>query len=61
MHVCSSALAWPGEGLSFKLDLNIHGGGMQNVGTIRVTPWPLFMSGLGPLAKYGTGVNYYHM
>ena len=24
-------------------------------------PGPLFMSGLGPLARYGTGVSHYHM
>ena len=35
--------------------------GGQNVGTIRVTPWPLFMSGLGHLARYCTSVNHYHM
>ena len=44
-------LQWPGEGPLFKLNLSKFWG--QNVGTIRVTPGPLFMSGLGPLAREG--------
>ena len=39
-------LEWPGEGPLFQLDLKKCRG--QNLGTIRVTPGPLFMSGLGP-------------
>ena len=35
-----------GEGPLFELDLNKCWG--QDVGTIRVTPGPLFISGLGP-------------
>ena len=42
-------LEWPREGSLFLLDLNKCQG--ENVGTIRVTPGPLFMSGLGPLAR----------
>ena len=42
-------LEWPREGPLFELILNQCWG--QNVGTIRVTPRPLFMSGLGPLAS----------
>ena len=34
------------------------GGGGRNVGTIRIISGPLFMSGLGPLVIYGTGVNH---
>ena len=42
-------LKWPGEGPLFQLDWkNCRG---QNVGTIRVTPWGIIMSGLGPLAS----------
>ena len=40
-------LEWPGEGPLFELNLNKCWG--QNVGTIRVTPGPLFMPGLGTL------------
>ena len=39
-------LEWPGEGQLFELNLNKCWA--QNVGTIRVTPGSLFMSGLGP-------------
>ena len=42
-------LEWPGEGPLFELNLNKCWG--QDVGTIRVTPGPLFMSGLGPWAR----------
>ena len=42
-------LEWPREVPLFQLDLNKCRG--QNMGTIRVTPRPLFMSGLGPLVK----------
>ena len=42
-------LEWPGEGALFELNLNKCWG--QNVGTIRVTPGPLFMSGLEQLAR----------
>ena len=42
-------LEWPGEGSLFELNLNKCWG--QNVCTIRVTPGPLFMSGLGSLAR----------
>ena len=52
-------LEWPGEAPLFKLNLNKYCG--QNVGTIRVTPGPLFMSGLGSLARQDTSVNHYHM
>ena len=41
-------LEWPGEGPLFEFNLNKCWG--QNVGTIQVTPGPLFMSGLWPLA-----------
>ena len=40
---------WPGEGPLFELNLNKCWG--QDVGTIRVTPELLFMSGLGLLAR----------
>ena len=40
-------LEWPGEGPLF--ELNKYWG--QNVGTIQVTSRPLFMPGLGPLAR----------
>ena len=42
-------LEWPGQGPLFEFNLNKCWG--QNVGTIRVTPGPLFMSGLWPLAR----------
>ena len=42
-------LGWPEEGPLFEFNLNKCWG--QNVGTIRVTPGPLFMSGLWPLAR----------
>ena len=42
-------LEWPGKGPLFELDLNKCRG--QNVGTIRVTPGPLFMSGPGQLTR----------
>ena len=42
-------LELPEEGQLFELNLNKCWG--QNVGTIRVTPEPLFMSGLGPLVR----------
>ena len=41
-------LEWHGEGPLFEFNLNKCWG--QNVGTIRVAPGPLFMSGLWPLA-----------
>ena len=52
-------LEWPGEGPLFELNLNRCW--VQYVGAIRVTSAPLFMSGLGPLARSGTSVNHYHM
>ena len=42
-------LEWPEEGPLFELNLNKCWN--QNVSTIRVTPGPLFMSGLGYLAR----------
>ena len=42
-------LEWPGEGPLFKFNFNKCWG--QNVDAIRVTPGPLFMSSLGPLAS----------
>ena len=42
-------LEWPGEGPLFEFNLNKCWG--QSEGTIRVTPGPLFMSGLWPLAR----------
>ena len=42
-------LEWPDAGPLFEINLNKCWG--QNVGTIRVTPGPLSMSGLGPLAR----------
>ena len=42
-------LEWPGEGPLFEFNLNKCWG--QNVGTTRVTPRPLFMSGLVTLAR----------
>ena len=39
-------LEWPGEGLLFELHLKKCRG--QNVDTIRVIPWVIIMSGLGP-------------
>ena len=42
-------LEWPGEGPLFELNLNKYWG--YNVGTIRVTPGSLLMSGLGPLDR----------
>ena len=42
-------LEWPGEGPLFEFNLNKCWG--QNVGSIRVTPGPLFMSGLWSLAS----------
>ena len=47
----------------------INGGGggkllrqtLRNVCTMQVTPGQFFTSGLGPLARYGTGVNDYQM
>ena len=35
--------------------------GGQNLGTIESPPGPLFVSGLGHLARYCTSVNLYHM
>ena len=50
MHLPSDPiLEWPGKGPLFQLDLQKCRG--QNIGTIRVTPGPLFMSGLRPLAR----------
>ena len=42
-------LEWPGEGPLFESNLNKCLG--QNMGTIRVTPGSLVMSGLWPLAR----------
>ena len=42
-------LEWPGDGPLFELDLKKCRD--QNVDSIRVTPGPLFMSSLGPLAR----------
>ena len=39
-------LEWSGEGPLFELNLNKCWG--QNVGTVQVTPGPLFMSSLRP-------------
>ena len=43
-------LEWLGDGPLFESDSNIRQGG-QNGATIRVIPGPLFMSGLGSLAR----------
>ena len=37
------------------------GGGVQDVGTIQVTPWAIIYVRPGPLARYSTGVNHYQM
>ena len=47
--LCDTRLEWPWEGPLIEFNLNKWWG--QNMSTIRVTPGPLFMSGLWPLAR----------
>ena len=53
-------LEWPGEGALFELDLN-KCRVSKMWALFESPPRPLFMSGLGPLARYGTSVNHYNM
>ena len=48
------------EGLLFELDLNEYQEAKMWA-LFESPPGPLFMSGLGHLARYCTGVNLYHM
>ena len=56
-----SGLEWHGDGPLFELDLNKWQGRGKMWALFESPPGPLFTSGLGPLVRYSTGINHYHM